>query len=104
MFMSTLTGPFHNHLLGNSSAGFTELILTVEHVKNGIRSGKIQVAISSNTAEKSYNGKKESNDVYDHKGRSKSDHDQSVGEILISNPAPVQQQQNNQRRQDAPRR
>ena len=37
MFMSMLIGPFYNHLLGNSSAGFTELILTGEHVENGIR-------------------------------------------------------------------
>ncbi|KAI5404630.1 hypothetical protein KIW84_051693 [Lathyrus oleraceus] len=29
MFMGTLTGPFYSHLLGSSSSGFTELILTV---------------------------------------------------------------------------
>ena len=60
MFMSMPIGPFHNHLLGSSSAGFTELILKGEHVENGIKSGKIQVATSSNTTKKSYNGKKES--------------------------------------------
>ena len=58
MFMSTLTSPFYNHLLGSSSIGFTELILTWKHVENGIRSGKIQVATSSNTTKKSYKGKK----------------------------------------------
>ncbi|KAI5396381.1 hypothetical protein KIW84_062547 [Lathyrus oleraceus] len=46
MFMSTLTGPFYSHLLRSSSLGFTELILTGEHVESGIRSGKIQAATS----------------------------------------------------------
>ncbi|KAI5426502.1 hypothetical protein KIW84_032079 [Lathyrus oleraceus] len=46
MFMSTLTGPFYSHLLRSSSLGFTELILTGEHVENGVRSGKIQAATS----------------------------------------------------------
>ena len=47
MFMGTITRPFFNHLIGNSSFGFTELILTGEHVESGIKSGKIQVAASS---------------------------------------------------------
>ncbi|KAI5444393.1 hypothetical protein KIW84_012866 [Lathyrus oleraceus] len=46
MFMSTLTGPFYSHLLRSSSSGFTELILTGEHVERDIRSGKIQAATS----------------------------------------------------------
>ena len=58
MFMSTLIGPFYHHLLGSSSAGFTKLILIGEHVENGIRSGKIQVAASSNIVNKAYNGKR----------------------------------------------
>ena len=61
MFFSMLRGPFYNHLLGSYLVGFTELILTRECVENGIRSGKIQVATSSNTKNKSYNRKKESN-------------------------------------------
>ena len=60
-------------------ASFTELILTREHVENGIRSGKIQVATSSNVVKKPYNGKRESNVVYIQKGRNKSDGNQSVG-------------------------
>ena len=28
IFMESLTGPFFNHLIGSSSAGFTEIILT----------------------------------------------------------------------------
>ena len=41
MFLGTLSGPFFNHLIGSSSAGFTELILTGERVEAGIQSGKI---------------------------------------------------------------
>ena len=40
MFFGTLSGPFFNHLIGSSSAGFTELILTGERVEVGIKSGK----------------------------------------------------------------
>ncbi|XP_058747884.1 uncharacterized protein LOC131620735 [Vicia villosa] len=36
MFMGTLTGPFYSYLLGSSSAGFTDLILTGERVESGI--------------------------------------------------------------------
>ena len=42
MFLGTLSGPFFNHLIGCSSAGFTELILTGERVEAGIKNGKIQ--------------------------------------------------------------
>ena len=41
MFMGTLSGPFFNFLIGSSSSGFTELILTGERVKSGIKSRKI---------------------------------------------------------------
>ena len=90
IFMGTLTGPFFNHLIGSSSAGFIELILTGERVEAGIKSRKIQGATSSDAQKKPYNGKKESNAVYRQKGPNKSNHDQHVGAILISNPAHVQ--------------
>ena len=64
MFMGTLTSPFFNHLIGSSSSGFTELILTRERVEGGIKSGKILVVASSNALKKTSNGKKETNDVY----------------------------------------
>ena len=67
--MGTLTDPFFNHLSGNSSAGFTKLILTGEHIEAGIKSGKIQVETSSNDAKRSFGGKKESNVVYGQKNR-----------------------------------
>src|SRR4051812_21430065 len=88
MFMNTLTGPFYSHLLGSSSSRFTELILTGERVESGIRSGKIQVTTSSGTIKKSYNGRNESD---------------TVGAILVSNQASIQQQ-NNQRKPSASKR
>ena len=87
IFMGTLTGPFFNHLIGSSSAGFTELILTGERVEAGIKSGKIQRATPSDAQKNPYNGKKESNAVTGQKNR----HNQHVGEILISNPTHVKQ-------------
>ena len=42
MFLGTLYGPFFNHLIGSSSTGFTELILTRERIEAGIKNGKIQ--------------------------------------------------------------
>lgn len=88
MFMSTLNSPFYSHLIGSSSSGFTELIMTGERVESGIRSGKIQVgASSSSTAKKPPSGKKESNAVYGQPGRNRSH--QSVGAVHISNPTPA---------------
>ena len=37
MFLGTLSGPFFNHLIGSSSSGFTELIMTGERVEVGIK-------------------------------------------------------------------
>ena len=47
MFLGTPSCPFFNHLIGSSSASFTEMILTGERVEDGIRSGKIQKGVSS---------------------------------------------------------
>ena len=52
MFLGTLPGPFFNHLIGSSSAGFTELILTGERMEAGIKSGKIQKDASTSAAVK----------------------------------------------------
>ena len=64
MFLGTLTGPLFNHLIGSSSAGFTELILTGGRVEAGIRSGKIQKDASSSAARKLFAGKKEVSVIY----------------------------------------
>ena len=105
MFMSTLTSPFFNLLIGSSSSGFMEMILTGERIESGIKSGKILMATSSNAVKKPFGGKKEVNVVYGHKSHSKSSRHQSVGAVLISNLAPVQQpQQVNRHRPDTPPR
>ena len=100
MFLGTLSGPFFNHLMGNSSAGFTELILTGERIEAGIKAGKIQEAAPADAHKKPYSGKKESNVVHSKKGR----HDQHVGATQISNPRPAQQGQGQQRKEVAPKR
>ena len=64
MFLGTLSGPFFKHLIGSSSAGFTELILTGEQVEAGIKSGKIQKDASSSAARKPFSGKKEVSAMY----------------------------------------
>src|ERR1043165_6623905 len=90
MFMGTLTGPFFNHQIGNSSAGFTELILTGERIEAGIKSGKIHVESSLSAAKRSFDGKKEANVGYGQKSRAKTDWAQSVGAVVISNPTSAQ--------------
>ena len=106
MFMGTLTGPFFNLLIGSSSSGFTEMVLTGERIESGIRSGMIPMAASSNTEKKPFGGKREANDVHGQKGRNKADYHQSVGTVLVSNSACMQrpQQRGNQQRQDEPKR
>ena len=91
MFLGPLTGPFFNLLIGSSSSGFTEMVLTGERIESGIKSGKIPMAASSNYEKRPFEGKKETNVVYGQKGSNKKDHHQSVGAVLISNLALVQQ-------------
>ena len=65
MFLGTLSGLFFNHLIGSSSVGFTELILTGERVEAGIKSSKIQRDAYSSTMKKPFTGKKEVSAAYD---------------------------------------
>ena len=65
MFKGTLTEPFFNLLIGSSSYGFTELILTVERVERRIKSGKIPMASISNAVKKPFIGKKETKSMYE---------------------------------------
>ena len=62
MFLGTLSGPFFNHLIGNSSAGFTDLILTGERIEAGIKSRKIQKGVAASVEKKPF--KKETAMVY----------------------------------------
>ena len=105
MFLGTLSGPFFNHLIGSSSAGFTELILTGERVEADIKSGKILMVASSNAEKKPFGGKREANVVYGQEGRARGNHNPSVGAVLVSNPTLVQQhQQENQHKKVVPKR
>ena len=80
MFMGSLTGLFFNLLIGSSSFGFTEMVLTGERIESGIKSGKIPMTASSNSKKKPLAGKREANVVYGQKGCNKADnHNQSVG-------------------------
>ena len=87
MFLGTLSGPFFNHLIGNSSSGFTELILTGERVEAGIQSGKIQKDASSSSVKKPFAGKKEASAVYSPRGQSRFEHRQTVNAVVIPRPA-----------------
>ena len=62
MFLGTLSGLYFNHLIGSSSSGFTELILTGERVEVGIKSGKIQKGASSSIEKKPF--RKEASAIY----------------------------------------
>ena len=85
MFLGTLSGPFFNHLIGNSSDGFTNLILTGERIEAGIKSGKIQKVASSSTEKKPF--KKEASAVYNSRRTERPEHRQSVSAVMIAKPA-----------------
>src|SRR3954470_1902915 len=91
MFMGTLIDPFYSHLLGSSSPGFTDLILTGERVESGIQNGKIQIGSSSGTTKRPISGRNEVNTMHSQKIR-KNEHHQSVGVVLISASAPQKDQ------------
>ena len=91
MFLGTLSGPLFNHLIGSSSSGFIELILTGERVEAGIRRGKIQKDTSSSTVKNPFMGKKEVNAIYNPKIQSRTEHRPTVGAVMI--PRPVDNQQ-----------
>ena len=73
MFLGTLSGPYFNHLIGSSSSGFTELIMTGERIEASIKSGKIQKGASSRTEKKPF--KKESSVVYSSKSQNRPERD-----------------------------
>ena len=91
MFLGTLSGPFFNHLIESSPAGFTELIMTGERVEAGIKSSKIQRDASSSMVKKPFVGKKEVSAAYDHRNQNKTEHRLAVGAVMISNLMPNQQ-------------
>ena len=84
MFLGTLSGPFFKHLIGSSSAGFTELIMTGERVEAGIKSGKIQRDVSSSAIKRPFTGKKKVSVAYDHRNQDRTEHCLAVGAVMIS--------------------
>ena len=97
MFLRTLSGPFFNHLIGSSSSGFTELILTGVRLEAGIRDGKIQKDTSSSVVKKPFAGKKEASAIDSARAQNKAEHHQTVSATMIPRPA-VAPQCNNQQR------
>ena len=95
MFLGTLSGPFFNHLIGSSSSGFTELILTGERIEAGIKAGKIQKGASSSTEKKPF--KKESSVVYSLKNQNRPERRQAVNAVVISRPVGAPQHNNQQK-------
>ena len=89
MFLGTLSGPFFNHLIGSSSAGFTELILTGERVEAGIKSGKIQKDTSSSAVRKPFIRKKEVSAAYYQRNRDRTKRRPTVGAVMIPKLAPT---------------
>ena len=84
MFLGTLSGPLFNHLIGSSSAGFTELILTGERVEAGIKNGKIQKDASASTAiKKTFPTKKEVSAVHTQRNQGRTEHRPTVGAVMI---------------------
>ena len=84
MFLGTLSGPFFNHLIGNSSVGFTDLILTGERIEAGIKSGKIHKGASSSAEKKPF--QKDSNAVYGARRHNRKENRQAVNAVVISKP------------------
>ena len=84
MFLGTLSGPFFNHLIRSSSAGFTELILTGERVEARIKSGKNQKDTSASAAiKKPFPAKKEVSAVYSQRGQGRVERRPAVGAVMI---------------------
>ena len=97
MFLGTLSSPFFNHLIGSSSSGFTELIMTGERVKAGIKSDKIQRDASSSLVKKPFVGKKEVSAPYSQRNQGRTERQPTVGAVMIQKPA-SDQPRNNQPR------
>ena len=102
MFLGTLSCPFFNHLIGSSSAGFTELILTGERVEAGIKSGKIQKDASASAAiKKTFLAKKEVSTVYSQRGQGRVERRPAVGAVMIQKSAADQPRSNQPRTNQA---
>ena len=110
MFMSTLDGPFYEHVIGSASTGFADLVMAGERVEVGLKLEKIHIGGSSGSSgggKKPFNTypKKRECDtsaVYSQGGRREDRQHQQINVVYIlvnapplqrQNPAPQQQRQ-----------
>ena len=96
MFMSTLHGPFYEHVIGSASTGFADLVMADERIEVGLKLGKIQIGGSSgssgggkkpfNTYPKKREG--DTSEVYSHGGRREDCQHQQINDVSIPVNAP----------------
>lgn len=57
MLMGTLQGPYYEKLVGNTSAGFSDLVVAGERIESGVKAGKIpSPPNAANGVKKPYSG------------------------------------------------
>ena len=102
MFMSTLQGPFYEHMIGSTSARFADLVMAGERIEVGLKLGKIHIGGSSGSlggSKKPFNTypKKREGDAsvdYSHRGRREDRQHQQINVVSIHVNAPPQQRPN----------
>ena len=100
--MSTLQGPFYEHMIGSTSAVYADLVMAGVRIEIGLKLGKIQVGGSSGSSggsEKQFNTypKKREGDarvVYSHRGRREDRQHQQINVVSILVNAPPEQRPN----------
>lgn len=50
MFMSTSEGTYYDRMVGSTSVGFSELVMTGERIEAGVKMGKIQTSGTNSSA------------------------------------------------------
>nr|KYP42497.1 hypothetical protein KK1_036080 [Cajanus cajan] len=59
LFINSLTGPYYNKMIGNTTTLFSDIITIGERVEQGLKSGKLAKPSQSFEAKKTYEEKKE---------------------------------------------
>ena len=97
MFVATLPGVYYEKLASGMFGTFSDLIITGEHVENGIKLGKIQGDLSSaGGGKKPYGGKRREGDtsaVSNARRKGKGQHQQVASITIPAVQQPQQQQQ-----------
>ena len=113
MFMTTLQGPFYDHMIESTSAGFVDLLMAGERIDVGLKLGKIQIRGSSGSSGAVRNHstltlrKRKAKQVrFTLRGRREDRQHQQINDVSIPVNAPQQRPNTvpqQQRQQDAPR-